>query len=66
MRMRLLLFLGALTTLLVSGSDQGQLLEADALRPLLRPEMESEMCLMPRGGVAVPADSRRRRRWKDH
>ena len=48
MRRQLLLFLAALTTLLVSGSDRGQLLKADALRPLLRPEMGSEMCLMPR------------------
>ena len=47
MRRRLLLFLGALTTLLVSGADQRQLLEANALKPLLRPQMESEMCLMP-------------------
>ena len=50
MRMQLLLFLGALTILVVGGSDRRQPLEADALKPLLRPEMESEMCLMPPEG----------------
>jgi DNA-binding beta-propeller fold protein YncE len=47
MRSRLLLFSFALTTLVVTGTDRRQLLEADALKPLLRPAMESEMCLMP-------------------
>ena len=50
MRRQLLLFLGALTILVVSGSDRRQLLEADALKPLLRPAMESEMCLLPPEG----------------
>ncbi len=47
MRRRLLLFFGALTTLVVTGADRQQLLEADALKSMLRSPVESEMCLMP-------------------
>ena len=44
-----LLFFGALTTLLVSGADRQQMVEAEALKSLLAP-VESEMCLMPPEG----------------
>ena len=48
MRTRLLLFSGAVTTLIVLGGRPEQPLNADTLAPLLGSPMDSEFCLMPR------------------
>ena len=52
MRKRLLFCAGAVITLVMTGGRQQQLVEADALKALLRPQPESEMCLMPPEGSA--------------
>ena len=52
MRKRLLFCAGAVITLVMTGGRHQQLVEADALKALLRPPAESEMCLMPPEGSA--------------
>lgn len=52
MRTRLLLFFGALTTLIVAGGTRHQPLGADALKPMLESPLDGEMCLLPPDGAS--------------